>query len=576
MSEEVKKIVENMTVEQKAGQMLVLGFSGSLPHRDVLESIEKYHPAGFRFTPHARKFEPYLNPDHPVYSRTHRNPEPSERMYNAGSREPRLTVAETAETINFVRKRSLETGAGISAYFAHDFEGNTSADTLDHTMVAFPHPMGIAAAPDATELSRKVGRVIGRQLKSSGIDMIHGPVVDVNTDPKNPEISTRSFGPDPDLVTACGLQYMLGMHESGLIGAAKHFPGRGASAVDAHYTVPVIEESAERMRSIHLKPYRALIQNGLAAIMAAHSIYPSLDPTDEISTVSKAIMTDILRGELGFEGVLLTDSFTMAGLIKKYEVVEGALRAIEAGFDLILLKDENALRGELHAGVVEAIKSGRLSEEMVNEKITRVLSMKKRFGLLDGAKGIVDIDELHKAHANPENRAVGKESAEKSLVVLRDNDNLLPVAKDKKILVVEEPFGLQGEMNNSTAYCGAIYHRLLELGADAYFTDFRNEAIDEAWPAIEYKASFCDVVVFTGYCKRGNVERRKALEKFKTLGKPLVMVANKPYEYLVPPDMGTVIVTCHTGVYGNRAAADVVFGELKSESAYKFDPTKEY
>lgn len=576
MSDRIQKIIDDMTIEQKAGQMLVLGFSGCLPHRDVLRSIETIHPAGFRYTPHARKFVPYLDPNHPVYPRTHREPEPDERRYNGVSGEPRFTVAAAAETVNIVRQRSLDTGAGIPVYLSHDFEGNTSADTLDHTMVSFPHPMGLAAAENASELCRRVGHVVGRQLKATGLDMIHGPVVDVNTDPTNPEIQSRSFGPDPDLVGECGLQYMLGLHESGLIGAAKHFPGRGASSQDAHYTVPVIKESAERMRDVHVKPYRTLIANGLAAIMAAHSVYPSLDATEEISTVSRPIMTDLLRGELGFEGVLMTDSFTMAGLVMKYEVAEGVLRALEAGIDLILLKDENALRGEVHRAVVEAIKTGRLGEDDVNAKLTRTLRMKERFGLLDGAKGIVDVDALRQACAHPENWSTAREAAEKSLVVLRDRDGLVPLAGDAKVLVVEEPFGLQQEMNNETAYCGALYHRMLRNGADACFTDYAAQSIDDAWPVIQEMAHRCDVVVFTGHCKRGNIDRRTAFEKFLSLGKPLVMVANKPQQFLVPPEVGTVLVTCHTGVFSSQAAADVLCGKLGATGRYRFDPDKAY
>jgi beta-N-acetylhexosaminidase len=370
---------------------------------------------------------------------------------------------------------------------------------------------------------------------------------------------------------------MLGQIEGGLIATGKHFPGRGASKTDAHYSVPVVDESAERMHDVHLAPYRKLIEHGLPAIMLAHSIYPAIDPDEEVATISKRIVTGLLREEMGFDGVVMTDSFTMAGLMMRVEVAEGVVRAIEAGVDLILLKDETALRGEVFNFVLESIRKGRLSEERVNESVARTLIMKERFGMLDGRKGIVDIDELRSVHADPEHRKIATQAAERSVVVLRKEGDIFPFKPGTKVLVVEEPFGLQREMNNSTAYCGAIYQRLRRHGVDAYFTDFDSKDIDKAWPVIQERASWCDVVVFTGYRRRGRDQvQMEAYERFLALGKPLIFVANSPYPMLVSPKLPTVLVTCHTGALSSYAVADILVGDVEPTGQFGFDPAKTY
>lgn len=574
-SDRVKKIVDEMTLEQLAGQTLVLGWTGAFPHRDILESVEKYHPAGFRITPHGRKFGGYAQPGTELYEKLCREPEPLERVYHTKGGEPRLTVADYARSRNVVRRRSLETGAGVPVYFAHDQEGNAQSDTLDVNMVAFPHPMGIAAG-GGPELCRRAGRVVGRQLTSAGVDLTHGPVVDVNTEPTNPEISSRSYSPDPQMVTDCALQTMKGFQEGGLIATAKHFPGRGASSSDAHFSVPVIDESRERMEQVHLAPYRALIAEGLPAIMLAHTIYPALDPSEEISTVSRAIVTDLLREQMGFDGVVMTDSFTMAGLVMKYDVSEGVVRSLEAGVDLILLKDENALRGEAFEAIVSAIRSGRLSVEAVRKSVMRTLTMKDRFGLLDGEQGMVDVDEMRRVHADPEHREVADQAAHKAIVCLRKQQGAWPMPEGHKVLVVEEPFGFMAEQNNALAYCGALYHAMLERGMDAHFTDYYTTDLDAAWDDIVRLSKLVDSIVVTCHTRRGREVPVDNTERFLSLGKNLVFVANNPYPRLINDKMPNVLVTFNTTARTMRAVADILTGRAEVEGELGFDPTRTY
>jgi len=575
-----------MTLEQKIGQMLALGFSGTYPHPDILRMIEQYHVAGFRVTPGSRKFVRELKPGSAGESRVRRAPEPDERVYGARIAAPNVSPREYARTLNTLRQRALDTGAHIPLYFALDFEGNQSIDYYTLGMFGFPHPMGIAQSGDPT-LARRVARAMGAQLNAVGINWIHSPVLDVNTDPRNPEINTRSYSPDPQIVAEYARQSLLGFNDVNIVATGKHFPGRGQSAQDAHYDVNVIDESRERMDAVHLAPYRALIQAGLPAIMLAHSAFPALDPSGEVATISRPIVTGILREELGFDGVVMTDSFTMGGLANRYEIPDAAVRAIEAGVDLILLKDENALRGEVYRGLLNAVRAKRLSEERVEQAVRRMLSVKARVGLLDGNCGIVDLTRVEQKLFDPEHARVAVETAEKSVVVLRQQEKVLPIKPGTRVLVVEQVNALHRRLNDAAAHPGALYHALLERCVNAIYTDFDAASFEDAWQFAQARAADVDVIVHTGYYERASANiagagaaGSKTLmlehhERFLTLGKPTVFVTNSPYPYIVSPKMLTVVVNFSSFAVSMRVAARVLCGELRA-APLSFDPTKEY
>lgn len=575
MPDRIEKIMSGMSLEQRVGQMLCYGLCGNFAHRDVLESIEKYHVAGLRVTPSARKFSRYFGPDHPGTPRCARDPELYERVYNVGRAELAYDNHDWIDTANRLRQASLESCNSVPLYMSLDYEGNVSGDYFGPGMVGIPHPMGLVASGDPS-LCYRVGKMVAKQLKAAGIDWVHSPDLDVNTVPNNPEIGTRSFAPKAEVVTKYALEYLRGYEEGRLVCAGKHFPGRGHSASDAHFGIPTIEESGERMREVHLAPYRALIQAGMPSIMLAHSVYPSLDPSEEISTVSKKIVTGVLREELGFEGVILTDSFTMGGLVARYEVAEAAVRSFEAGVDLILLKDENALRGEVFQATVDAVRTGRLSEERINESVRRVLDVKERYGILDTYQQPMDAESADREIRSDAHWITGKEAAAESVVVMRDDADLLPLPKNKRILVVEQHAGAAAQMNDRRAYTGALYQALLEQGYDAIFTDYTWNKLDEHLPVIRERASHAQIIVATCLYQRGHHIDGQAFEQLAEIGKPLVVVSNSPYPETIRPNMKTVLVTFSTFANSMQAAADVLSGQVTPKAKLHFDPLKTY
>ncbi|MDF3129768.1 glycoside hydrolase family 3 protein [Kiritimatiellaeota bacterium B1221] len=574
--ESVTQFLNRMSLEEKVGQMLVFGFGGTYPHPDILDAIRRQHVAGFRVSPFSRKFARYLSPGSPGFERVLRDPEPLERVYGLKQNAPRVSAGRYAQTLNRLRETAMESGAGVPLYFATDYEGNPSMDCFMRGFLPVPHPMGLAASGDG-ELSRQVAALVGRMLRAVGINWVHSPVLDVNTHPENPEIGTRSYSPDPQTVIAHALKSLEGFDEAGVIATGKHFPGRGHSVEDVHFGIATISESAERMHEVHLAPYRALIEAGLPAIMLAHSIFPEIDPSQEIATLSKPIVTGLLREEMGYDGVIMTDSFTMGGLVAKYEVPEAAIRSIEAGVDLILLKDENALRGEVYEGLVNAVRSGRLSEEQVEEAARRVLTAKARAGLLDGSGGLVDPEAAESQLTEPRNRDTAREAFQRSTVVLRDRGSQLPLKPGAKLLVVEQVSGLSSLVNTEEGHTGALQEALLDRGFDARLVDFRSEEeFDAVWPHIQKSADEVDAIVHFGYYNRGSKAMKEPHARIAGLPTPSIFVSNDPYNYLVSDEMDTVVVPFSPMTLAMEAAADVICGKNTAPAKLEFNPQTIY
>ena len=562
--ESVDKILNAMTLPQKVGQMFCLGFCGRYPHRDILDIIDKYQPAGFRVTPSGRKFARYLPDGHPGADRVVRPPELLERVYGVKCLAWQQSLAGYAKTLNTLRARALESGAGVPLYFSLDFEGDSSADLWGQESFGVPSCLGIARHGDL-DLARDIACAVARQLRAVGINSLHSPSLDVNTCENNPEIGERSFSDDPDVCSQFGLAMLKGYRDGGVWATAKHFPGRGESTVDAHFEVPVIDCSREVMNAVHMAPYRVLVEGGLPAIMLAHTVYPALDATREIATLSKPIVSGILRDQLGFDGIVMTDSFTMGGLVARYEVVEAVLRSIEAGVDVVLLKDETALRGETIEGVIDAVRSGRIGEDRIHASAQRVLKTKAEYGLLDGSGGIVDPEAVSGRIRSAENLAVAARANRASVSLLR-SDEPLPIAPGARVLVIEQCSGFQRLYNDEQVHVGTLYEALLERGCDALYTDYDGGNLDAIWSHVEILLSHIDVIVHTGYFQSGHSSFVSDFERIEAIPVPSVFVTNSPYPHTVSPIMKNVILRTTQCKGADEAVAELIMNGRLEEA----------
>jgi beta-N-acetylhexosaminidase len=245
---------------------------------------------------------------------------------------------------------------------------------LGEPFTRFPPAAAIGQLGDAA-IAYQVGRAIGTELASIGVDLDFAPVLDVHSNPDNPIIGDRSFGPDPALVTEMALATMRGLRDAGIIPCGKHFPGHGDTAQDSHVALPVVRRSRAEMERIELPPFRAAIAAGVPMLLTAHVVYTALD-ADHPATLSRRIVSDVLRGELGFDGVIATDDLEMRAILDHHGIGNAAVAALRAGVDVVLICEDLARARVARDAIVDAVESGTLDGDSVTAAAARVTRLR--------------------------------------------------------------------------------------------------------------------------------------------------------------------------------------------------------
>ena len=340
---------------------------------------------------------------------------------------------------------------GVPLLMIGDFEGGKMMEFAS-IMSEWSNPMTIGAVND-TELAYDFGRYYGTEMAALGFNMAYAPVLDVNTNPDNPIISVRSYGSDPELVTRMGLQVIAGNMDVGIISTVKHFPGHGDTSIDSHTGLNILNFTRERVYSVELAPFKTAIEAGVPAIMTAHISIPVLDDTNAPATLSKPILTDLVRGEFGFEGVIVTDSIGMGAIVaylaeNNMTPEEGAVLAINSGSDILLWTGNYEQLQMFHSALLDAVYSGNISQERIDESVFRILMMKLNYGLFD--RYPVSSDNLELLRAT-EHVTAAKEIAYRSIVLVNNTVGRLPlnISKDMPILVISPDNLLQKDGNLS-------------------------------------------------------------------------------------------------------------------------------
>ncbi len=289
----------------------------------------------------------------------------------------------------------------------------------------FPSNMAVTATNDP-QLAYNQGKVTAKEARAIGVHVTFAPVMDVNNNPENPIINFRAYSDSPDLVSQFGTQFIQGSQENGLIACAKHFPGHGNTSTDSHSSLPTIQGNREELEKIELAPFKSAVEAGVKMIMVGHIALPGLDSSGKPASHSSLITTDLLRKEWGFEGIVITDGMEMGGLTQSTWAGESAIRAIEAGSDILLLPmdvDHTIDALEL------AVQQGRISEDRINESIKRIWEMKTEVGLFNNFQSIWENVENNIGIS--EHTKVSKEIAEKSITLVKDEQNVLPLHPEK-------------------------------------------------------------------------------------------------------------------------------------------------
>ena len=478
------------------------------------------------------------------------------------------TPIEVAAKINDLQRRAkvpllvsadLEPGLGRleGGLFAHYMLDAGSA-------TVFPTAMAIAATARDSD-AYDVGRAIAQEGRAVGIHINFAPVVDVNNNPSNPVINTRSFGENPARVARLSALFVRGAQDGGQLATAKHFPGHGDTDVDSHVGLPLVAVSSARLDSVELVPFKAAISAGAALVMTAHIALPAIsgDSTTP-ATLSPRIITNLLRDTLGFRGVAITDAMTMEGVGKGYTTEQSSVLAVKAGAD-ILLKPSDPTRA-INA-VVAAVERGEITRARIDSAVRHILELKVRSGVV--AAPMVSLERLREVVGSPEHRALSREIAKRAITLIRDRDNLIPLRGDPGMMLLVEyapeteiKVGrtCRPEMRGSRGKPGTS-----RVAAVVRLTPAANA---QQLDSVSKLAARASSVIVTAYVRRVEGEGRVSIPPLiaswvdsVAQGKPTVVVSlGNPYLIRQFPSVGTYLNTYGVSENLECAAAAAIYG----------------
>ncbi len=394
-----QKTLKKLTLEEKIGQMLLVWSRAeflnvnSPEYLKLHDQMRKYHLGAFGLTipvdgPFLLKNQPY----------------------------------EAAMLTN-----ELQRDSDLPLLIGADFERGLSMRL--HGTTVFPHAMAFGADGSAAD-SESSGRITGLEARAIGVHWNFYPDADVNSNPANPVINTRSFGEDPQQVSALVTAYIKGAHQAGMLVTAKHFPGHGDTATNSHLALAEVDGNLQRLQAVELPPFQAAINAGVDSVMIAHVTVPALEPDpNKVATTSHAIVTDLLKKKMGFRGLVVTDALDMNALMRIYANSPNpsgaaAVAAVKAGNDMVLIPHD--LDGAYNA-LLQAARSGEIPASQIDQSVLKILRAKASVGL-DKAR-LVDIDKLSELVAQPGNLAYGQRVADTAVTLVRDNGKLLPLRR---------------------------------------------------------------------------------------------------------------------------------------------------
>ena len=521
------KTLRSMSVDEKIGQLLIPvtwgGFksSGSDDFQKLVRDVRDFHVGG----------------------------------YHVGSGD----AAGIAVNIN-----ELQRSSKIPLLVTADLEGGPGYVMFGATR--FPLAMAIGAT-GSEQLAYAAGKATGEEARAIGIGMDFYPVVDVQNNPGNPIINIRSFGEDPQRVAALSSAYLKGVQDAGVLATAKHFPGHGDVATDSHLEMPILNVSKERLESLELVPFRAAINAGVAGVMSAHMYVPSIEPQKGLpSTLSHAVLTDLLRGELKFNGLVITDAMDMHGITNNYTEADATVRAFLAGADVILFPPHtdiafNALKA--------AVQDGRITTARLDESVRRILQAKARIGL-DRYKP-VDVNRLSDVVGSKAHRDLAQQISDNAVTLVRDQKHALPLSASPSTRILqitlldsragwrEGPVGIVSKTEIAKRFPNTMSIQLDDGSS-------RNE-----YDMARQLAGLVDTVVVDAFIRvaayKGSIDLTSQqlafLRDLSAMQKPFVFALfGSPYVLQHIPELPSYILTYDTNPGSELSAVKAISGEI--------------
>ncbi|MCS0638641.1 glycoside hydrolase family 3 protein [Streptomyces sp. LP05-1] len=539
----LRRLIDRMSLEEKVGQLFVMrvyGHSATEPDqadidanlkelgvRTAAELIAKYHVGGIIYFTWAHN-----------------------------TRDPR----QTATLSNGIQRAALAQPTPVPVLIATDQEHGSVA-RIGEPATLLPGAMALGAGGSRSD-TRRAALIAGRELAALGIRQNYAPDADVNVNPANPVIGVRSFGADPEAVARLVAAQVAGYQEAGVAATAKHFPGHGDTTDDSHTHLPYIRHTAAQWRELDEPPFRAAVAAGIDSVMTAHIVVPALDPSEDPATLSRPIITGILRDRLGFRGVVVTDSLAMAGVRTKYGDDRVPVLALKAGADQLLNPPDLAVAWN---AVLGAVRKGELTEARLDESILRILRLKQRRGLLDAP--YVRLRDVERTVGTTGHRADADRIAERTTTLLVNSGGLLPLDRRKRprLLVTgadaASPSGTGGPPTTTLA------RALTELGFTVTVSPTGTAPSTATADRAVVAAAGQDAVVVATYNVAGSAPsggQRALVARLAATGVPVVAVAiRNPYDVAWLTGPKAVLATYSWTDVELRAAARVIAGRVR-------------
>jgi len=525
----VEKTMAAMTTDEKIGQIVFPTYFGafesveSKDFKELQSRVENDHIGGFILA-------------------TRRGPRGIELSH----------VYETAVLTN-----ELQRAAKIPLLVGADFERGTVMRVEEGT--AFPHAMAVGATGRPAD-AYAMGRITAIEARAMGVHWVFAPVADVNSNPDNPIINIRSFGEDPKQVAEYVSQFVRGVEENGAMATAKHFPGHGDTSVDSHMQLPLVTASRERLNAVEFVPFEAAIDAGVDSIMTAHLAVPALEPDPDIpATLSQRVLTGVLRDQLHFGGLVITDALDMGGVAKGFPPGEVAVRALLAGADVLLL---SPVTDAALSSVRDAIQSGRVPMSRLDDAVRRLLEAKARLGLYKQRE--VDVDKLSSVFGKPEFLATAADIADRGVTLLRNDAGLVPLDPRTTKRVFLLAVSADPDTTPAEPFERELRAQLDSVDSLHVDTKYFRVAETQLPPPESYDLAICAMTVRVAD-RKGTIglpaDELEMIHALLKAGKPVIMVGlGSPYLMESFPEATTWLATFSVQDVAQRAAARALLG----------------
>lgn len=506
----------NLTVEQKVGQLMMIGFEGELPTEELKEQIQKMNVGGVILFPR-----------------------------NVVSHRQVQTLTKSIQVLNQSQYQILiatdEEGGRVIRFYKDE--------------VTMPGQMAIGATGSEV-LAYESGRSIAARLSTLGIDVNLAPVLDLNLESDNRIVGSRSYGEDPEVVSLFGLSYIRGVQSLGISATAKHFPGHGRTKLDTHKTLPKIYSSLEK----DLIPFNAAISQNVDFIMTAHISYPKIDKSGLPATISPEIISNVLRKKMKYDGIIITDDLEMGAIEQTYGIGEAAVRAIVAGCDMVIIGWQKNKQREAYDALIRAVKNGRISQKRLDEAAARIMKLKTE--KMNNLQNKVLRAEIESVLNGGTQKKLAQTITDESVTLLKNRDNLIPLSADENKIIVVSPLY-------------ELYREIRKRSKNVFYVEVSlRPSEEEKQRILKYitEASKKADKIVVGIINRHHAEI--VLRLTKKIEIPLIVVSfDSPHYISKFHDIDAFLSVYHYRTGAAETAARALLGEISTKGMSPISPS---